>query len=175
MNRFWLFRGAALGAGMLLLVGVLFPTTAGETSAEWIDTQSTAAELRAAKLPAAQGIKCTTNPGLINLFPAAELSWPPADSVGGSTVSYKIVGKAAPSDTDWIVVKSLGSTEFKFNADLVTILEGTLGLLFGNDGEAIIGVVVVHSFAGSIWESEPSETKEVIKAGLLLNAGFKCG
>lgn len=176
-KRTWPVRTTALGAGALLLAGTLLPNYAGDTTANWNSSQVASATLRAVLIPDPVNAKCTSTDTPLG-GPVATVSWSPAGPIGGSRVGYRVVGKQRLSDPEWISIVEPVANSYQFKTGLLDgILQGVLTLLLGNGSEFYVGVVAVHSFQSTSWESEVVPTGRIVKAqGGTLNliSGFAC-
>lgn len=183
MKRTWLVRAGVLGTASLLVCGIFMPHGVKETQASWNMTQTGSANLTSATIARVLDATCKSSDSLLG-GPVATVTWADSPSTNGSSVSYKVVAKQLLSDPEWTVIfgpppaKVAAVRPIEFGTGLLEgLLGGLLDLLFGNASEIFIGVVAVHSFGGTQWESPVTPIGKIAKAnGGLLGAiaGYKC-
>ncbi|MFJ6415585.1 hypothetical protein [Paeniglutamicibacter sp. NPDC091659] len=178
MNRSLLVRSAAIGITAMIALSAAVPLTIDKTDASWTDPQKARATLVAATVPAPVGVNCTFTDSMLG-GPVATIDWSAPESVNGSVITYKIVGKQSASDIEWNKIADVPGNSYAFGNGLIGgLVGGILNLLFGGGNQITVGVVAVHTFPGGpVWESVPGKTWKVSKAqggALGLLDGFKC-
>lgn len=156
----------------MMLAAVLVPPSANETSAAWSDVQVAETNFKAAEIPGIESKGCITTKTtvVVDLISVATISWFPAEPIETSVVKYKVVGKA-DTDTNWTVIDQTNQPTYRFETGLLPGVLGLLNELFERSADVTVGIVAIHEFGGSTWESLPIEIAKVGRNGLI---GYEC-
>ena len=166
MKRAWLTRGAALGAGALLLAATLGLPSAENTSAGWNDVQASSATMSALTVPGVESTTCSGTSSELLVAATATISWPAVAATPNGSVSYvvKVTNSAGETTTF-----PQPETSRLFKVGLMDLL---LGALISDPTTLTIEVQAVHTFAsGASWTASTSSIRRIDYMGSLLGIG----